>query len=442
MVYNRLRACVYRLVAHEINTIVQFVDAVWYWSAAPKEHDLLFALIEHASRTFCDGAPGNIAPPIQQRQTAIDVAVYVLNGALNSHLDIQQLLMEMRAALRRQDRVVAVLYNPYLRWLYAALDAAGIRRGPPASTFVTGTDLRHLAKISGYDLVRARRVGAFPFTLFGLGRYCDRLLRLIPGVRNVSLAYVAVLRPVIPSASKPSLSIVVPARNERGNIAPAVARLPADGAYEIEVIFVEGHSTDGTWEEIQRVVAAHPGPFRIRALKQHATGKADAVRLGLSSATHDLLTILDADLTMPPELLGRFYDAFCAGHADFINGNRLVYPMEGEAMRFLNRLGNVFFAKALSYVLDVRVGDSLCGTKLFTRGDYARFVKWRGQFGDFDPFGDFEFLFPAAILGLGIVDIPVAYRDRTYGSTNVRRFRDGLMLLKMVAVGFLKVKSR
>jgi len=402
---------------------------------------MLFALIEHSSRTFC-GAQAEVEAPIQQPAPGADVAVYVLNGTLNSHLDIQELLTKMRAALRRQDRVVAVLYNPYLRWLYAALDAARIRRGPTASTFVTGTDLRHLAKIAGYELVRARRVGAFPFVLLGLGRYLDRLLRIVPGVRNVSLAYVAVLRPIVSSSANPSLSIVVPARNERDNIAPALARLPLHRECEVEVIFVEGHSTDGTWEEIQRVIADYRGPLRIRALKQHSTGKADAVRLGFSSATHDLLTILDADLTMPPELLWRFYDAFCAGHADFVNGNRLLYPIEGRAMRFLNRLGNVFFAKALSYVLDVRVGDSLCGTKLLTRSDYARFEKWRDHFGAFDPFGDFELLFPAAILGLGIVDIPVAYRDRTYGSTKIRRFRDGVTLLRMVALGFLKVKFR
>jgi glycosyltransferase involved in cell wall biosynthesis len=168
----------------------------------------------------------------------------------------------------------------------------------------------------------------------------------------------------------------------------------------------------------------------------------DASRLGLLEAKYDIVTILDADLTMPPEMLGRFYSAYCEGHTDFVNGNRLVYPMEGEAMRFLNRLGNVFFAKAVSYVLSVRLGDTLCGTKMFSKSDYIRFCKWRSDFGDFDPFGDFELLFPAAIMGVGIVDIPVAYKDRTYGSTNISRFRHGLMLLKMVAIGFFRIKVR
>jgi glycosyltransferase involved in cell wall biosynthesis len=163
--------------------------------------------------------------------------------------------------------------------------------------------------------------------------------------------------------------------------------------------------------------------------------------LGFAHASQPLLTILDADLTMPPEMLGRFYEAYAEGHADFVNGSRLIYPMEGEAMQFLNRLGNVFFAKALSWVLDTRLSDSLCGTKLVARHDYQRMIKWRADFGDFDPFGDFELLFPAAVLGLSMVDVPVRYRARQYGSTNIHRFGHGWQLLRMTWIGLLRIKS-
>ena len=236
------------------------------------------------------------------------------------------------------------------------------------------------------------------------------------------------------------LTIVIPARNEKGNIENALIRMPDLGA-KLEIIFVEGHSTDQTWEEIQRVSQAYGSRYSIKSFRQTGKGKSDAVRLGFAQATSDLVTILDADLTMPPELLGRFYLAYCEGLADFINGSRLAYPMEGEAMRFLNHLGNVFFAKALSFVLGNRIGDSLCGTKLMRRVDYQRMVSWRGDFGEFDPFGDFELLFPAAILGLGIVDVPVRYRARTYGATNIHRFRHGLMLLKMTATGLFRIRA-
>jgi len=203
---------------------------------------------------------------------------------------------------------------------------------------------------------------------------------------------------------------------------------------------VENNSTDGTWEEIQRVARPYRSELSLVALQHPGRGKGDAVRAGLARASGELCAILDADLSMPPELLARFYDAYVAGAADFVNGTRLVYPMEGRAMRFLNRLGNVFFAKALSAVLEVKIGDSLCGTKLVATSDYRRIARWRDDFGDFDPFGDFELLFGAAALALDIVEVPIRYHARTYGATNISRFRHGWMLLKMTMVGLFRIR--
>jgi glycosyltransferase involved in cell wall biosynthesis len=258
----------------------------------------------------------------------------------------------------------------------------------------------------------------------------------------LAFSEVFVLRPDLKAEEhrRPSLTVVVPARNERGNIEPLLKRVPDLPGCVLELIFVEGHSQDGTWEEIQRLTPLYAGRFAIKSLQQVGKGKCDAVRVGFAEASGELVTILDADMTMPPELLGRFYDAYCEGIGDFVNGNRLTYPMEGKAMRFLNRLGNLFFAKALSAVLEVPLGDSLCGTKLLSRRDYQRICQWRADFGDFDPFGDFELLFPAASLGLGVVDLPIRYLDRTYGTTNISRFRHGFLLLKMTIIGLLRIR--
>jgi len=289
-------------------------------------------------------------------------------------------------------------------------------------------------------LVRIRPVAYFPWRALGLGTFLNWILPSLPLIRWTSLAAVIVIRPIIDdNKNKPSLSIVIPARNEKGNIENALKRMPSLDT-ELEILFVEGHSSDGTWEEIQRIVKEYGGRYCLKAFQQTGKGKADAVRLGFRNASCDVLTILDADLTMPPELLGRFFDAYCSGYADFVNGTRLVYPMEGEAMRPINWLGNVFFAKALSSVLQSRVGDSLCGTKLLARHDYERMERWRNDFGDFDPFGDFELLFPAAVLGLGIIDIPIRYRTRTYGSTNIHRFRNGFTLLRMTLIGLFRIR--
>jgi glycosyltransferase involved in cell wall biosynthesis len=296
-----------------------------------------------------------------------------------------------------------------------------------------------LARLSGYEVVCYSLCSYFPWHLGGLGTLINSLCSVLPLVRWLAHSCVVTLRPVFASTDNPGLSIVIPARNEFGNIEAALQRMPDLGC-PLEILFIEGHSSDNTWQEIERVRLAYSHRFRILSAQQTGKGKSDAVRLGFSLATQPLLTILDADLTMPPEMLSRFYSAYVNGLGDFVNGSRLVYPMEGDAMRFLNLLGNIFFAKSLSYVLNAQLGDSLCGTKFLTRRDYQRMTEWRGRFGDFDPFGDFELLFPAAILHLGVINIPIRYAARTYGSTNISRFRNGFQLLRMTIIGFFRIK--
>ena len=276
-------------------------------------------------------------------------------------------------------------------------------------------DLRHLAKLSGFELVSIRNCVYVPLRLFGIGTLANRVLPVVPLLRWLAFTCVATFRPVsgLGTAKDPSLSIIVPARNEEGNIDDCLRRLPDFPGVPVEVIFVEGNSSDGTWPAIQRAVAdSAGGRVRVRAYRQAGRGKQDAVRLGIEKATNDLVTILDADLTMPPEMLARFYTAYRDGLADFVNGHRLMYPMEKDAMRFLNWLGNIFFAKLVSWLADVSVGDSLCGTKMLRRADYALIEAWRRNVGIVDPFGDFELLFFASTLRLGIIDVPIRYKAR------------------------------
>ena len=421
-------------LARELNSLVRYCDRVIQWLPRANDSGALLNEIDNPRKeVFADDDSFPDLTGDESSRTAV-----LINGTFNHHFDIQGLLLLLRARLSRPSRVLVVLYNPYLRWLYHLANLLGIRGGELPSTFVTRTDLENIAEISGFKIVRRRHVAYSPWRLLGVGELVNRVMPTVPVLRWLSFTYIATMRPVIPQTPA-GISCVIPARNERGNIENALRRLPDLGC-RMEVIFVEGHSTDGTWEEILRVAELYRARFHIVTLQQAGKGKADAVRLGFAHAAEPLLTILDADLTMPPEMLGRFFRAYCEGHGDFINGSRLVYPMEGEAMRSLNRLGNIFFAKCLSWILDVRLGDSLCGTKLLTRADYQRILAWRRDFGDFDPFGDFELLFPAAVMGLGPVDIPVRYLARQYGSTNISRFRHGLQLLKMTGIGFFRIK--
>ena len=427
----------YDLAGREISRITRYADSVVQLDPLPGDSGLLLEAVDALHKRVSTSAQFEGFDEAESGAAAV-----LFNGNFNHSTDIQGLLEAVRPKLQRSGRVVVVLYNWYFAWLFRLADRLGLRQGEPFITFITQSDLRQIARLAGFELVRLRPTVYVPWHFFGLGSLLNVVMPALPGLRWLSIASIAVLRPLAGADQpRPSLTIVIAARNERGNIENALRRLP-DFQAPTEVIFVEGHSNDGTWEEIQRVQREWDGRqgLRVLALQQQGRGKADAVRLGFERASGDLLTILDADLTMPPEDLTRFYDAYRDGLADFVNGTRLVYPMEGEAMRFLNRLGNVFFARALSFVLDAPLGDSLCGTKLMTRRDYRRFVRWRGDFGDFDPFGDFELLFPAAVLGTGIIDVPVYYRARTYGSTNIHRFRDGAILFRMTMIGLLRIK--
>lgn len=428
-------AYVHRLLASEISAFTAYYDRLIQAFPLPHDSGALFDCIRAPEKVRLSASE---ELPDLSSERGSRTAV-LLNGTFNHDFDIQGLLQRLRPRLSRTSRLVAVTYNPYARWAFRLANLLGLRRGEMPTVFLTRTDLRNLCALARFEVVRIRAVAYLPWRLLGVGDLVNRLMPVLPGLRWLALVNVVLIRPLVQEGERrPSLSVVVPARNERGNIESAVHRMPELGT-KLELIFVEGHSTDGTWEEIQRVQEAHGSRFSIRAFQQAGTGKNDAVRLGLSEATGELVTVLDADLTMPPELLGRFYEAYREGLADFVNGTRLVYPMEGESMRLLNHLGNIFFAKALSLVLGVRIGDSLCGTKLLARHDYRRITAWRADFGDFDPFGDFELLFPAAILGLGVVDVPIRYRARTYGSTSIRRFRDGALLLRMTLLGLFRI---
>ncbi len=235
-----------------------------------------------------------------------------------------------------------------------------------------------------------------------------------------------------------SVSIVCAARNEEGHIEEIIARTPELGKHT-ELIFVEGNSTDDTYNKIEEEIAKNPDRD-LSLYKQQGKGKGDAVRCGFKHAKGDILMILDADMTVPPEDLTRFYNAIASGKGEYINGVRLVYPMEDQAMRFFNILGNKFFSLAFSWLLGQPIKDCLCGTKVLTRENYLRIAENRSYFGDFDPFGDFDLIFGASKINLKFIDLPIRYKERRYGDTNIDRWSHGWLLMKMVVFAARRIK--
>jgi ubiquinone/menaquinone biosynthesis C-methylase UbiE len=353
--------------------------------------------------------------------------------------DVQQCLENLRPFCGPHTRVVVSYFNFLWEPALRAAESIGQKMPTPEQNWLSPDDLRNLLELADFEVVKWERRLLFPKHVPLLGTLLNALGAL-PLLNRLCLCNYFVARPLAarPARAERSVSVVIPCRNEKGNIAAAVERLPAFGSPQ-EIIFVDGHSSDGTPEEIRRVMAAHP-QRRIRLLEQRGTGKGDAVRLGFTEAQGDVLMILDADLTVMPEDLPKFFDAIRSGKAEFLNGSRLVYPMEREAMRTLNRIANKIFALLFSWLLGQRIKDTLCGTKVISREHYAALAANRHYFGEFDPFGDFDLLFGASKLNLQVMDIPVRYRSRSYGETKISRFRHGWLLLRMVVYAYRKLK--
>jgi glycosyltransferase involved in cell wall biosynthesis len=301
-------------------------------------------------------------------------------------------------------------------------------------------DISNLLDLAGFETVRSEMKQLVPRRLLGLGTLVNRYIASLPGLNALCLRQYVVARSLrVAGLDNPSASIVIPCRNEAGNIEAAITRTPRFCA-DMEFIFVESNSTDSTWAECERVKAAYPD-VDIKIMRQSGRGKGDAVRKGFEAARGDILMILDADLTMPPEWLPRYYEAIAAGKGEFINGSRLVYPCAEGAMQFLNSIANRIFAVIFTYLLNQRFTDTLCGTKVLHRDDYRLIARNRAYFGDFDPFGDFDLIFGAVKLNLRVTEMPIRYVDRTYGSTNISRFRHGWLLLRMVLFAYRKLKA-
>ena len=371
-----------------------------------------------------------------------DTDYVVLSMVLDEVYDIQQVLAQIHGWSDRHGRIVIVTYSRLWRPILRLAELLRLKVRVEGENYVPWTEVENMLALEGFEVSKRLDGILLPLRIPLVSTFLNRWVSPLPLVRALSLARVTIARPLVePAEQFTSVSIVVAARNESGHIQELIDRVPIMADRQ-ELIFVEGNSTDDTWDVIRQAVRDYSGDPRmtLTALQQSGTGKGDAVRTGFDAATGEILMILDADISVPPEELPRFVEALRDNSCEFANGSRLVYPMDAKAMRFLNLLGNKFFGYLFSYLLGQPVRDTLCGTKVLRRTDYQRIAANRSVIGDFDPFGDFDLLFGAAYLGLRIRDVPVHYKERRYGETNISRFRHGALLLKMSAVAARKLK--
>jgi hypothetical protein len=368
----------------------------------------------------------------------------VVSNLLHYEKDIQGFFSGIHKMCHKETRLILIYYSSMWRPLFS-IGFKLFRRGKlPNQNWLAHGDIKNLLDLESFELIHLDHKVLMPFYVPIISNFLNQYLAPLPLLKRFCLVNIVVTRALIAESfnkklEAPSVSIVIPARNESGNIDQIINRIPLMGPND-EIIFIEGHSTDNTWEAIKAVRVRYGSERRILIAQQSGKGKGDAVRKGFGLATNEILMILDADMTVPPEDLPKFYKAITSGKAEFINGSRLVYPMEKEAMRFFNLIGNKFFAIAFSFILGQQFKDTLCGTKVITRDNYLKLSSCRSYFGEFDPFGDFDLIFGASRMGLKIIEVPVSYRERVYGETNISRWSHGCLLVTMLVFAAQRIK--
>ena len=367
----------------------------------------------------------------------------VLSFSIGMVEDALDLFISLRRFCSPRTRLITTYFSRAWQPFIKLGEAMRLKLKMPEMNWLSLQEIENLMFLADFQIVRRSMFCLAPLYIPFISDFINKFVSTLPLINMAGVLTVEVGRAVnLPEMNDcrryPKVSVVIPARNEGGNIPEIVRRIPTFAGGQ-EIIFVEGGSTDNTREAIEQVIKDNM-QLDIVFLTQEGKGKKNAVEKGFGAAKGEIFIILDADITVPPESLPRFVDAITSGKGEFINGNRLVYPMRGKAMRFFNLLGNFFFGQVFSYLLDQRVPDTLCGTKILKKDNYFRILANRSYFGEFDPFGDFDLLFGAAYLNLKIIDMPVRYEERVYGDTNISRWKDGVTLLKMAAIGLFKLK--
>ncbi|MBS0185395.1 MAG: glycosyltransferase [Proteobacteria bacterium] len=368
--------------------------------------------------------------------------IIILSDTIGFLNDIQNTLESLQKFCSSETRIIISYYSKYWEPILKCAEFLKLKKPTIEQNYLVTGDIEHLLNLSGFDVIKKEYRQLLPQRFLGIGSFVNKYIGTIPGIRRLCVRTYIIAR-LKPKPQKqislPSVSVVIPCRNELGNIEPALLRLPKF-ARAMEIIFIEGHSKDKTWEEILRVQAQYKN-WTIKAYQQTGKGKGDAMRLGFEKASGDIVMILDGDLTTPPEDMPKFYKALVSGDGEFVNGTRLIYPMENQAMQFLNFLANKTFSWIFTYLLAQRFTDTLCGTKVLWKRDYEKISRNRSYFGNFDPFGDFDLIFGASKLNLKVIEIPIRYRARDYGSTQISRFSHGWLLLRMVLLAYRKFKA-
>ena len=439
--YNELLEKYFRFFIPEGKKVIEFGCGTGELLSSVKPScglgvDFSNEMLEIAAKQF--GNINFIVEDVEQLSVSDEFEYVIISDLLSSLNDVQKALRNLRKVSNSRTRIVISNYNYLWEYVLKLGEKIGLKHKQPSMNWLSSEDINNLLYLEGFEIIKEEKKILLPIYIPLVSALLNTFIAPLPIIKRITLVNFLIVRKINPKCDEHSVSIIVPAQNEKENIETAITRTPEFGTFQ-EFIFVEGHSEDGTLEEMLRVQKKYINK-NIIVMNQSGKGKGNAVREAFDRASGEVLMILDSDLTMPPEDLPKYYEALILNKGEFINGCRLVYSMEKQAMRFLNLLANKFFGALFSYLLGQHLKDTLCGTKVLFRKDYEEIKKNRGYFGDFDPFGDFDLLFGASKQNLKIVEVPIRYKERQYGETQIRRFAHGWLLIKMSLFAARKIK--
>ena len=348
--------------------------------------------------------------------------------------NIYEFFENIKLILKPDGKLLINSVNPKWNRVLRFFEFIGLKASSQGRSTINPRNLNNIAKSSGFDLNQFYSRQLFPFKLGFIGVLINKVLELVLMPFNFGIKYYMVFAPYGSKLDVKTKSIIIPAKNEEKNLVPLIERIPVfEDDYELIVVY--GPSQDKTEDVVNKLNETFPN-IKIITLKQSKNGKANAVWEAVSVASNDLIAILDSDQSVDPETLTEFFNILESGNADFVNGTRLIYPMEDKAMRALNTYGNKIFQFLISLVIQQKLSDSLCGTKVFKKSNVIKILNWQKTLKSKDPFGDFDLIFSAAYAGDKILEYPVHYRARVYGETQISRFRDGIKLIRYFLESF------
>ena len=384
----------------------------------------------------------NIFLDLNKQQTKLNINEkferIVLTDVVENHNDIYLLLSEISNLLTYDGKLILSSINSKYNWIIRFLEYFNIKDKNNTLSLIHIKLIENITSGLGLEYQKSFTRQLFPFKLFLLGNLINKLLEILLFNFNFGIKSYIVFRLKEQNSLSLSKSIIIPAKNEEGNLVELIDRIPKFP--NTEIIFAYGMSNDNTLEVMKSISKSNTF-FNFKIINQSKSGKANAVWEAIEVVENDLIAILDADISVEPETLTQFFQILEFNRADFVNGTRLVYDMEKKSMRFLNKIGNRFFQFFIGKIIREKLSDSLCGTKVFKKTFLADLNFWQKEFNLTDPFGDFDLLFSAAYSGQKIIELPIHYKERSYGETQISRFKDGYKLFTYLTLSFFKFNS-